>query len=225
MDCLDPPLDSTPDGSWICPLCPCGPLPPQEQVGDPAFHSPSSPGPSLASSSRSPHRLDPKPRARSSTKRNSIAQDESEIDGDEPPRMRHKTELGARADNKGRNKTRGKGKGPADVKGKGKARASQTLEEPSPTLKLPPKLRLPMRSRSRSADPPVFPTRKVRLVVRKPRIARDEGERGNEDDSSRHMFEGVLKPEEYSTHNTRVLDTDKTLFSRSRTRAEVCCQA
>jgi hypothetical protein len=226
MDCLNPPLDSTPDGSWICPLCPRGPLPPQQEIGGPAFQShplPSSPAPSLASSSGSPHHLAPKSRARTFTKRYSIAQDESDMDGDEPPRMRHKTESEARADTKGRSKTKGKGRGPTDVKGKGKGRASQMLEESSPTLKLPPRLRLSVRSRSRSVDPPVFPTRKVRLVVRKPRKVHDKVERRNEDDGSlSHMFEGVLKPEEYSINNTRVLDADKSLFSRSRTRAEVC---
>lgn len=224
MDCLDPPLDSTPDGSWICPLCRCAPLPLQEDIDPPIFPTHSvaaSPAPSVASSSRSP--IEQKSRMRAATRVKHKAKDDSEID--ELPRLRHKVESETRTFHRPRGRPKGKGKALSDVKGKGKARASQNLEATFPTLKLPRKMRLLKRSRSHSTDPRPSTTRKVRLVVRKPRTVPDEDEEDTENNGSlSHMFEGVLTLEESSTSSTRVLDADKTLFNRSRARAEVCVQ-
>lgn len=224
MDCLDPPLDSTPDGSWICPLCPCAPLPPQQESGLPHFPISASPPPSVASSSRSPYPIGQKIRQSALPNATRNDHDESDIDGNEPPRMRHKPEPVV-SRGRGRPKGKGKAKASADIKGKGKARPLHAPEASSPTLKSTPRLRLSMRSRSRSVDPPAPTTRKVRLVVRRPRAVPDEDEDdADHDGSPSNMFEGVLKPEEYNTYHTRILDSDKSLFNRSRSRAEVCFQ-
>ena len=57
-----------------------------------------------------------------------------------------------------------------------------------------------------------IPHHEVRLVVRKPKGLHDDKD-DNEQDNGSHMFEGVLKPEEYSTTNTHVVDSDKSFFN------------
>ncbi|KAF8591104.1 hypothetical protein K439DRAFT_1059479 [Ramaria rubella] len=218
MDCLNPPLDSTPDGSWMCPLCSLVPSLslPQENAHDPSLSSrpvPSSPMPSVASSSRLPQQSEVKSRKRAPGRVKPKFHDDMEVDV--TPLISHQTEAELRVGNKGRGKMKGKGQAQTDIKGKGKARAPQACEDLPAALKLNPRLRAHLRSRS--PNPTASTTRKVRLVVRKPKVSRDD----DDEDSPDHIFEGVLKPEEYSTANTHILDSDKSFFNRSRTRAEV----
>lgn len=104
---------------------------------------------------------------------------------------------------------------PKDVKGKGRARGASTMEDVSS----------PARHVHVASSPeiPAPGRRKVRLVVRKPKAVSDVEEEEEEEPSSpAHMFADILTPEQYSAANTHILDSDRVLFNKAKTRAEVC---
>jgi len=193
MDCLDPPLDVAPKGSWICPLCEAAGLVPKVTPHPVELHlpnTPSIPGPSTS-------RL-------KDSKSVSRAADKMEVDGQGEAEVTQPVR-------RGRGRPKGSKKLSRDMNGKGRARATVVEDSSSPTRRVTssPEVAGPGR-------------RKVKLVVRKPRHIIESDEEEEEPSSPTNMFEDVLTPEQYNTTNTNILDSDKSLFNRAKTRAEVC---
>ena len=228
MDCLQPPLDEAPAGTWYCPLCEGASTQDVQFAPQPDVHHPTkvplatelpipfhpTPGP------EHPTKLPPEHIAaiRSSSVASSSrltdkrrhgtigATDESEVDvdGEATPTA-----------------TRSKSKKKQRPKGKTPMRDDSEVEEATPAARSHKRPRVQISSPA----PPSLPTQRPGTGLRIRLPFRDKG-KARDDDSSdppKGMFDDILSPEDRETAETNILPADKQRFEKSRVSAEVCC--
>ena len=210
MDCLNPPLEQEPPGTWYCPICAqtVSELPAMEQTLSPEvdFIASCPPPPpirevSVASSSRSAG-LNGAARNQKKGKARALTTDESEVDVDD-------TKTPTRSS---RRKSTAKGKAPIDgpLRVENEAEAE---EDPLPGSSRPnkrPRVRL-------SVPPPKPPTIRLRLPPR----AKGKERAEDPDENRRGMFDDLLPAEDRDVGATVISHSDKLRFDKSRSLADV----
>ena len=228
MDCLQPPLDEAPAGTWYCPLCEGASTQDIHFVPQPDVHYPTKAPPATelpipshpTPGPEHPTKLPPEHIAalRSSSVASSSrltdrrrhgtvgVTDESEmdVDGEATPTA-----------------TRSKNKKKQRPKGKTPMRDDSEVEEATPAARSHKRPRV----RLSSPAPPSSPTQKSGTGLRIRLPLRDKG-KARDDDSSdppKGMFDDILSPEDRDTAETNILPADKQRFEKSRVAAEVRC--
>ncbi|TFY53997.1 hypothetical protein EVJ58_g9122 [Rhodofomes roseus] len=223
MDCLQPPLEEAPPGTWYCPLCEDALAQDAQSASQSDIHHPTKvppvanpPFPYPSPVPEHPTKLPPEHIAayRSSSIASSSrltgrghdmvgVTDESEVDADgeaTPAALRQKN----------KKKQRPKGKTPM--------RDEPDADDATPSTRAHKRPRV----RVASPAPPSSPTQRSGTGLRIRLPFRDKGKAREDDpgDAPKGMFDDILSPEDRDMAETSILPVDKQRFEKSRVAAE-----